>query len=226
MERGVLKGGGLVDLDLVINIIEENGYLGLFLWLWFGIFLIPVPNEVLLMTVGLASSMNALNPLLAFIVTYFGIVTAFTTTYLIGRVVGRRLLRFLEKRKRFANTIESSMKMMEKYHAFSLSLSCFVPGARNLVPLLYGFSRLPFRTFALFAYSGALVWVLIVFVLGYLFGDKIDTIMKYNKEMWLIALIIAAVAGFIIVRRKKLKPASSSEVLGTENAIFQERQQK
>ncbi len=193
-----------MDLDLVINIIEENGYIGLFLWLWFGIFVIPVPNEVLLMTVGLASSMGSLNPFLAFIVSYSGISAAFTTSYLLGRVIGRRLLRFLEKRKRFANTIESSMKMMEKYHAFSLSLSCFVPGARNLVPLLYGFSRLPFKTFAVFAYSGAFIWVLIVFMVGYLFGDKMDAIMEYDKEMWLLAIIAAALAaGIIIFRRKK-----------------------
>lgn len=216
-----------MDLDLVINIIEENGYLGLFLWLWFGIFVIPVPNEVLLMTIGLASSMGSLNPILAFIVSYLGISAAFTTSYLLGRVVGRRVLRFLEKRKRFANTIESSMKLMEKYHAFSLTLSCFIPGARNLVPLLYGASRLPFKTFAVFAYSGALIWVMIVFMLGYLFGDKMDTVMKYNKEVWLMAILAAAlVAGILLIRKKKMKNASIQNALGTQTGIVQERQQK
>lgn len=216
-----------MDLDLVINIIEENGYLGLFLWLWFGIFVIPVPNEVLLMTIGLASSMGSLNPILAFIVSYLGISAAFTTSYLLGRVVGRRVLRFLEKRKRFANTIESSMKLMEKYHAFSLTLSCFIPGARNLVPLLYGASRLPFKTFAVFAYSGALIWVMIVFMLGYLFGDKMETVMKYNKEVWLMAILAAAlVAGILLIRRKKMRNASIQNALGTQTGIVQERQQK
>jgi membrane-associated protein len=216
-----------MDLDLVINIIEENGYLGLFLWLWFGIFVIPVPNEVLLMTIGLASSMGSLNPILAFIVSYLGISAAFTTSYLLGRVVGRRVLRFLEKRKRFAHTIESSMKLMEKYHAFSLSISCFIPGARNLVPLLYGSSRLPFRTFAVFAYSGALIWVMIVFMLGYLFGDKMDTVMKYHKELWLLAILAAAVvAGILLIRRKKMKNASIQNAISTPSGIVQERQQK
>jgi membrane-associated protein len=228
MGTGCIKRGGrLMDLDLVINIIEENGYLGLFLWLWFGIFVIPVPNEVLLMTIGLASSMGSLNPILAFIVSYLGISAAFTTSYLLGRVVGRRVLRFLEKRKRFANTIESSMKLMEKYHAFSLTLSCFIPGARNLVPLLYGASRLPFKTFAVFAYFGALVWVMIVFMLGYLFGDKMDTVMKYNKEVWIMAVLAAVlVAGILLIRRKKIKNASIQNALGTQTGIVQERQQK
>jgi membrane-associated protein len=210
-----------MDLELVINIIEDNGYLGLFLWLWFGVFVIPVPNEVILTTVGLASAKGALNPVLAFLVTYMGISAAFTTSYILGRIIGRRVLRLLEKKKRFANSIESAMKLMEKYHAFSLSLSCFAPGVRYLVPLLYGFSRLPFKTFAIFAYSGAFVWVSIIFVLGYLFGDKMDIVMKYNKEVWLVILALAIITFIFVLRRRKIKAAIS-----TEEVILQERQQK
>jgi membrane protein DedA with SNARE-associated domain len=116
---------------------------------------------------------------------------------------------------------------MEKYHAFSLSLSCFIPGARNLVPLLYGSSRMPFRTFAIFTYSGALLWVMIIFMLGYLFGDKMDVVMEYNKELWLLAIIAAAVAaGIILIRRRKMKNASIQNALGTQSGILQERQPK
>ncbi|WP_102264183.1 DedA family protein [Mesobacillus jeotgali] len=210
-----------MDLELVINIIEDNGYMGLFLWLWFGVFVIPVPNEVILMTVGLASSKGALNPILAFLVTYMGISAAFSSSYLLGRVIGTRLLRLLEKKKRFANSIESAMKLMEKYHAFSLSLSCFAPGVRYLVPLLYGFSRLPFKTFALFAYSGAFVWVSSIFVIGYLFGDKMDIIMKYNKEFWLVVLAFVMISIIFVYRRRKIRAAAVSE-----EVILQEGQQK
>ena len=210
-----------MDLELVINIIEENGYLGLFLWLWFGVFVIPVPNEVILMTVGLASAKGSLNPILAFLVTYMGISAAFTSTYLLGRVIGRRLLRLLGKKKRFANSIESAMKLMERYHAFSLSLSCFAPGVRYLVPLLYGFSRLPIKTFAVFAYSGAFVWVSIIFLLGYLFGDKMDIVMKYNKEFWLVILAFVIISTIFVYRRRKIRAATVSE-----EGILQEGQQK
>ena len=195
--------------------------MGLFLWLWFGVFVIPVPNEVILTTVGLASAKGALNPFLAFLVTYMGISAAFTSSYLLGRIIGRRVLGLLEKKKRFANSIESAMKLMEKYHAFSLTLSCFAPGVRYLVPLLYGFSRLPFKTFAIFTYSGAFVWVSIIFVLGYLFGDKMDIVMKYNKEVWLVILALAIITFIFVLRRRKIKAA-----IGTEEVILQERQQK
>ncbi|WNF22370.1 DedA family protein [Mesobacillus jeotgali] len=210
-----------MDLDLVIHVIEDNGYFGLFFWLWFGVFIIPVPNEVILMTVGLASAKGALNPMLAFLVTYMGISAAFTSSYLLGRIIGRRVLRLLKKKKRFGNSIETAMKLMEKYHAFSLSLSCFAPGIRYVLPMMYGFSRLPFKTFAIFAYSGAFVWVSIIFVLGYLFGDKMDIIMKYNKEAWLAIIGFAFITLVIFLRRRKIKNA-----IVPEEVVLQERQHK
>jgi membrane-associated protein len=211
-----------MDLDLVVNIIDENGYLGLFLWLWFGVFILPVPNEVILMTVGMSSSQGALTPMLAFGVTYLGISAAFTSSYFFGRVIGRRLLRIMRRKKRLANSIESAMGLMQKYHAFSLSLSCFVPGARYLVPFLYGISRLSFRTFAIFAYTGAFIWVLIAFVLGYLFGDKMDLIMRYSDELWLVVLAGVIVFITIMVWRRKFKETDTE----MEKAIYQERQHK
>ncbi|MDQ0412767.1 DedA family protein [Mesobacillus stamsii] len=201
-----------MDLDLVVEMIDENGYLGLFLWLCCGVF-IPIPNEVILMTVGFASSQGALTPVPAFLVTYLGIAAAFTLSYLLGRLIGRRLLSLIYRKKRLAKSVKSAMRLMDKYHMFSLSLSCFVPGARYFVPLLYGISRLSFRKFAIFAYSGAFVWVLIIFVLGYLFGDKMELIMKYSNEMWLWVAVLAAASLIIIVKVKKKKwKSSASEV--------------
>jgi membrane-associated protein len=175
-----------------------------------------------LMTVGMASSQGALTPMLAFGVTYLGISAAFTSSYFFGRVIGRRLLQIMRRKKRFANSIESAMGLMQKYHAFSLSLSCFVPGARYLVPTLYGISRLSFKTFAIFAYSGAFIWVLIAFVLGYLFGDKMDLIMRYSDELWLVVLAGVIVFITIMARRRKVKETATE----MDQAIYQERQHK
>ncbi len=195
-----------MELESILEIIENNGYLGLFLWLWVGVFIFPVPNELIVMTVGLASSLKTLHPVLAFIVIYLGILTALTTCYIIGRFIGRPLLRYFQRSKRLSRTIDSSLKLMEKYHAFSLSLSYFVPGIRNFLPFLYGFSKLPFKKFALFAYSGALLWLSLTFTLGYIFGDHIDTIFKHEKEFLLgIAVFAVVILAFRFGKRKREK---------------------
>lgn len=195
-----------MDLENLLTFIESYGYFGLFFWVWLGIFGIPIPNEVLSMTVAMATSQGLLNPLIAFFVFYAGIVAALTTSYFLGKYIGRPLIAILEKRKRYSNMIDRSFKLIEKHHAFSLSISYFIPGIRNFVPFLYGFSKLPFRTFALFSYAGSFVWLCMTFSLGYLFGDQMDVLIHYGKELLIILAGVSAVvliAKIINSRRRK-----------------------
>lgn len=193
-------------MDLILQVTEKYGYLGLFLWLWLGIFGIPVPNEVIAMTIGFLSFAEVLHPVVAFIVTYIGIVFALTTCYLIGRFVGRPLLHFFEKRKRLSRKIDRSFKLIERYHGFSLSLSYFLPGFRNLVPFLYGVSRYSFKSFMIFSYGGALVWLTITFSIGYWFNDKMDLILLYGNELLFgLATVIGIVIILRLFRKKRMK---------------------
>jgi membrane-associated protein len=167
---------------------------------------LPIPNEVLSMTVAIATSQQLLNPFIAFFVFYLGIIAALTTCYFLGRSIGRPLIGFFEKRKRYAHLIERSFKLIEKHHAFSLSISYFIPGIRNFVPFLYGFSKLPYRTFAIFSYTGAFIWLCITFSLGYLFGDQMDVIINYGREFLIlvcVAIIVLIILKIILRRRRK-----------------------
>lgn len=195
-----------MDLDFILDLIEKGSYIGLFLWLWLGIFGAPIPNEVIVMTIGISASESVLNPVATYFVTYAGILAALTTAYTIGRYIGGPLLPFFQKKKRMAKVIDKSFKVMDKYHSFSLSLSYFLPGLRNFVPFLYGMSKLPFRTFALFAYSGAFVWLTITFNLGFWFGDHKDQIFQTEKDLFMFVCVLACaflLYRLIVMRRKK-----------------------
>jgi membrane-associated protein len=195
-----------MDLEHLLQFIQLHGYIGLFFWVWLGIFGLPIPNEILSMTVAMVSSQKVLNPIVAFFVFYGGIVAALTTCYFLGKYVGRPLMGVLEKRKRYSTLIDRSFKLIEKYHALSLSLSYFVPGVRNFVPFLYGFSKFSFRTFALFSYVGSFIWLSITFTLGFLFGDHIDLIIHYGKELLTIvsfSMVIIIILKIISRKRRK-----------------------
>ncbi|MDF1508378.1 DedA family protein [Robertmurraya sp. DFI.2.37] len=199
-----------MELDFILDLIESSGYLGLFLWLWLGVFGAPLPNELIVMTIGIAASQVVLNPIVTFFVTYGGIVAALTTAYLLGRFVGRPMLPFLQKRKRFSKVIERSLNVMNKYHSYSLTFSYFIPGLRNFVPFLYGVSKLPFKTFLLFAYSGAFAWLVIMFSLGYWFGDHKERIFQMETEILFIAAVLIA-SYFILklIKRKRKQKINS-----------------
>jgi membrane protein DedA with SNARE-associated domain len=48
----------------------------------------------------------------------------------------------------------------------------FIPGVRHFTGFSSGMATLPFHHFALFAYSGALLWVTSFLTIGYFFGHK------------------------------------------------------
>lgn len=192
-----------MEIDLILSIIEKSGYLGLFLWLWIGVIGAPVPNEVIGMLVGAAASRGVLQPVITFFTVYLGILAAITTAYVAGRLIGSRLLPVLQKRKRFGKTINKSLKFIERYHRYSLLFSYFFPGLRNFVPFLYGISGLSYRSFALFAYTGALMWLTVIFNIGFWLRDNKEEITGLQSDFFiLIGAAAVCIVITILIKRK------------------------
>ena len=193
-----------MDIDSIIVLIKEYGYVGLFFWLWLGGLGMPVPNEVIVMTVGFSTARGILLPIQTFIITYMGIIASVTTSYSVGRFLGKPLVSRLQRRKRANRHIEKALSLIEKYHSFSLFISYFIPGVRNVMPFLFGFSKLPFRNLVLYSYSAVFLFISIFFTLGYLFGDQIEQIYRYDKESLVIisALFFVVITVRIVVRKK------------------------
>ncbi|WP_163098838.1 DedA family protein [Peribacillus alkalitolerans] len=170
-----------MEIESFIRWLTDFGYMGLFLYLWVGIFAFPIPNEILIISISIAASNGMMHPIWTFITAYFGIVGALTTAYLLGRVFGRKILMFLIKKPKFKRMYHRSNRLLKRYHAFSLSISYFIPGIRLLLPFIFGFSKLPFKKFALYAYSGAMVWLCTYYITAYFIGDEIKGLFKYEK---------------------------------------------
>ncbi|OCA87589.1 hypothetical protein A8F94_06945 [Bacillus sp. FJAT-27225] len=209
-----------MDFEFLVDILEKSGYSGLFLWILLGASTLPVPNELIMMTIGLAASQTPSNAIPIFLTTNAGVLAAVSASYLLGRIIGRPLLQFISKKKRFAKKLAKSQRLMDKYHAYSLSFSYFLPGARSIIPFLYGFSKLSFQKFALYAYTGATLWLLIMFTTGYIFGDNIDVAAAYAGEIGLIVFVFGIIIfGAIKRHRKKRLPGDDHLVQAAVPAL-------
>lgn len=202
-----------MELDFILGIIEKSGYLGLFLWLWIGVIGAPVPNEVIGVLVGAAASRGVLQPVLTFFTVYMGILAAITTAYVAGRLIGSKLLPMLLKKKKFGKTIRKSLRFIDKYHKYSLLFSYFFPGLRNFVPFLYGISGLSYKSFAPFAYIGALSWLTIVFNLGFWLRNNKDKITGLQTEFFILIGAAAVCFVIIIMVKRKHKQKQKLEAL-------------
>jgi membrane-associated protein len=196
-----VKVGDEMESDIILNIIKELGYLGIFLWLWLGMLGIPIPNEVIVTTVGYLTTTPYLQVEKVFIAGYLGILASLSTSYLLGRLLGRKLVGYLSKKGQTKSSIRKALHLIKKYHVYSLIISYFIPGVRNFVPFLYGMMRLSYFRFALLSYSTAFVWFSLFFLLGRVSGLNEDISIYVTVS----AVVIISFGSFVInwIKRKR-----------------------
>lgn len=189
-----------MELDVLLTVLKELGYYGIFLWLWLGMLSVPVPNEAIVTTVGYLASMQILEVQKAFVAGYLGIIASLTTSYLIGRTIGRKLVSSLSKKKGTKTSIRKGLYLIKKYHTYSLVISYFIPGVRIFVPFLYGMMRLSYFRFAFFSYSTAFVWFSLFFLIGMFTGKNEDF-----SIYLIIALVISISSVPLVIKWLKKK---------------------
>ncbi|RXI98682.1 DedA family protein [Anaerobacillus alkaliphilus] len=199
-----------MELDVLLTTIKDVGYVGIFLWLWLGMLGVPVPNEAIVTTIGYISTTNLLQSDIVFIVGYLGILASLTTSYFLGRVIGKRIVSFLSMKKGTKKSIRKALHLIKKYHVYSLVISYFIPGVRIFVPFLYGMMRLSYLRFALLSYTTALIWFCLFFSLGRLSGTNEDL----SIYVAITAIISISIFSIILNWFKKKKKRLAEQVPG------------
>ncbi|WP_096156814.1 MULTISPECIES: DedA family protein [Bacillus] len=199
-----------MELDVIIEIVQQFGYIGLLLWLWLGMFGIPVPNELLVTSIGVLAQQKILVLIPALIITYIGVILSVTTSYLLGRFAGKGLYNKLSNIKRLNRYFKRAQDLIDRHHTFALCFSYFFPGLRNAVPFVAGFMKLPFYQFAIAAYSAAIIWVSAFFFLGTTISVNLETLIAYRVEITVIVLLLLVVYTIIrkYLKEKEILPMS------------------
>ncbi|QNK54948.1 DedA family protein [Paenibacillus sp. PAMC21692] len=201
--------------DLLLSIIEQLGYVALFLVLCLGLIGLPIPNEAVVMTGGALAFSGVLSPVPAFIMTCLGICSAMSFGYSIGRFAGARLANWFRKRKNIGAFIDRSEELSHRFGGYAISISLCLPFLRHVTPYVMGMNKMKYGRFALFAYPSAFVWTMIYFLIGGFVGDQVQHIADviYRYGIWIIvALAIVAAAYFVyrVQKRNKVRGQDSS----------------
>ncbi len=186
--------------------ITQYGYGAIFVLLMLGIVGLPVPDETLLTFAGYLVFKQKLTFLPTLATAFLGSSCGITVSYACGRGLGLHLVRkvgpLLRLKPEHLSQVQTWFARWGKY---TLIIGYFVPGVRHVTAFVAGSSKLSLPVFALFAYSGALVWTSSFIGLGYLFGEEwahlSDTL--HRPLIMLAALISLALALYLLLWRRR-----------------------
>lgn len=196
-----------IFLPWIKHAIEAYGYLGVFGSQMLGMFGLPVPDETILTFTGFLIFKGIMQPAPAFLAAYLGSVCGISLNYLVGRYFGFPLLHRYGPYLRLAGErIDRVRQWFEHYGKIALFAGYFFPGLRHLSAFAAGASRLEFRQFAPYAYSGGFCWVATFLSLGYVLGEEWRQFLpQVRSYLWLALGVLAllSLTAYLIWRRSR-----------------------
>ena len=193
---------------ILLHWIQAYGYLGVFASLMLGMFGLPVPDESIMTFTGFLIYKSQFQPLPAFLAAFGGSICGITLNYGVGRLIGLRLvIRYGRYLHVTAEKLERAHGWFEKYGKWALFGGYFLPGVRHLAALTAGTTRLEYGTFALFAYSGAALWVSSFITLGYFLGEEWHLVTtEVQKYLWVAVGMAAGLVLLYLLWRQIRRP--------------------
>jgi membrane protein DedA with SNARE-associated domain len=187
----------------VLDLLTRHGSFVLFFAQVFGIFGVPIPDELLLTVAGSLIRKGELDAGRAVFATISGCISGITLSYVVGHTVAVATLRRVVHLS--AESLQRGRRWFRRFGPWLLAFGYFVPGVRHVTAIAAGTASLEFGRFALFAYSGAVLWCSVFLGAGYLAGDRwneILTSVRHHSTTGAIALlgIVAAYVAFLWAR--------------------------
>jgi len=188
-----------MDRELV-NWLVRFGAPLLFFAQVFGIFGLPIPDELLLTVAGALAASGRLNLSSIVIAAVTGCLTGISLSYAVGRWVGLPVLR--SRFKSHHDAIERAQNWFRRFGGWLLTFGYFIPGVRHVTAILAGSGCLSYRKFVAYAYPGGALWCAVFLGLGYFAGDRWPEVARAARTHLSQAALVgaAAVATYAAVR--------------------------
>src|SRR3972149_2597587 len=156
--------------ETILRWITEYGYLAIFVLMTLGT---PIPDEGLLAFAGYLVYEGRLQLFPTIAAAFLGSVCGISLSYGLGRTVGNYLV------TKFGPAVQITEDKVTRVHTWfdrvgkwGLLFGYLLPGVRHLIAFGAGTSKLPLSVFALFAYTGGLIWSVTIIAAGYFLGSQ------------------------------------------------------
>jgi membrane-associated protein len=161
-----------------------------------GVVVMPfLPGDSLLFVVGALCGAGLMSLPVAIAVLLAAAILGDQTNYLIGRRLGPKVFQWEQSRFFNKKAFDAAHAFYEKHGGITIIIARFMPFVRTFVPFVAGIAEMTRAKFTMFNVVGAVIWVVGITVVGYLFGNLPWVQTHLSKIIW--AMII--IPGLIVI---------------------------
>ena len=206
--------------EFMLSIINQFGYLGVFLLIAIENIFPPIPSEVVLLFSGFMTTYTELNVVIMIIASTLGSLVGAIVLYYVGKILNRERLKKILSGKigkilRLKNEdIEKADKWFDTKGNKTVFFCRFIPIVRSLISIPAGMSEMPMLKFLIYTIVGSAIWNTVLIIAGNMVGENwvnILNIFEQYSHITLIVLILIFIIGCTIFYVNKSKKSKKNE---------------
>ncbi|WP_151734290.1 DedA family protein ['Paenibacillus yunnanensis' Narsing Rao et al. 2020] len=196
----------------ITDIMEQFGYLGIFLMLALENIFPPIPSEIILPFGGFMTTTSGLTIPGVLVASTLGSLLGAVILYWIGRLLDvERLERIVDRWGGIIRIKKSDIRKadawFDKYGYWTVLFCRMVPLVRSLISIPAGMSNMKFGVFMIFTTIGTLGWNTLLVLLGAALGENWEDIGGYidTYSNFVYALLAAGIVvlGILFFRKRQ-----------------------
>lgn len=199
--------------SIIIHLISNTGYLGVFFLMVLESACIPIPSEIIMPFSGFLIWQGEFNFFAAVIWGALGNLAGSITAYYVGYYGGRAVI---EKYGKYIlmshHDLDASDRWFAKYGQGIVFFGRLLPVIRTFISLPAGIAKMDFKKFCAYTFLGALFWSGFLAYIGYIMGENWEQIRDYFHKFDILIGVLLIVGAVWWVRRHLKNSNASNNV--------------
>jgi membrane-associated protein len=185
----------------LLELVEQYGiyiYIILFLILFCetGLVIAPfLPGDSLLFAAGALAASGNMNIFMLTLVCLAAAILGNQTNFMIGKFFGPKIFE-TERKYLKKDHLDKTQLFYDKHGGKALILGRYIPFIRTFVPFVAGVGQMNFYKFTYYNVLGALLWIVPLLGIGFLFGNI--QFVKDNFSIIILSILVISILPMIL----------------------------
>lgn len=207
--------------QIILSVMEQFGYLGVFLLIAIENIFPPIPSEVVLLFGGFMTTYTSLGVVGMIIFSTLGSLLGAIVLYYVGKILNKERLKKIVSGKvgkvlRIkASDIEKADHWFDTKGNKTVFFCRFIPIVRSLISIPAGMSEMPMGKFLIYTTAGSVIWNTVLVVIGNRVGENWTSIVEifnnYSHIILVLLIIIFIVFVYMFYHKKKKENKTRQE---------------